>query len=87
MKSKLTILNISLLIYLLSCLGFTIMNYKQLSGHGGWGLLSVFGLLFFGFIGLLIDFVLRKTVKNKVILNLVGSIIVVLYLAWIWPQF
>ena len=86
MKLKITFLNLFTIVYIIIVLLFTVINYKTLSDNGGWGLLGIIALVFYGIIGFLIDFLLQKFIKNKVILNIVGFIIAGVYFLWIYPQ-
>jgi len=47
--------------------------------HGeGWGVIGILGIIFFGFIGLLVDMLLRKIISNKYYLNIIELLIVIL---------
>jgi hypothetical protein len=75
MKFTPTILNIYSLVFLVACIGFTIYNYDELSGNGGWGMVGMVGLFGFGvslFVG---DMIIRKIFPNKIITNLIGFLV------------
>ncbi len=65
---KWTILRTYFVIYLACCLIFTVVNWNTLSYAEGWGVVYMFGLIFIGLIGFLIDYFLTKIIKDKRIL-------------------
>jgi len=83
MKPRLSILNSFALLFLIGCIVYTILNYDQLSGSGGWGLVGMVGLGGFGIFLLLVDIVIHNIFKNRLTANIIGlivSIIAILFL-------
>ncbi len=81
---KLTILSSFSILFLAGCLIYSIINWKVLSHAEGWGVVAIFGLISIGLAGLLVDFVLRKLIKNKWILNVIELIIVFFFSIELW---
>ncbi|THD67416.1 hypothetical protein E7Z59_07070 [Robertkochia marina] len=76
---KPTVLKIYSSLYLIGCIIFTILNYSNLVKEEGWGMVGMIGLISIGIIGLVLDFVLTKVIKNKITLNLTELFIVLLF--------
>jgi hypothetical protein len=83
MKS-ITVLKIASILLLIGCLGYTFLNLEELFYFPGWNVISIAGLFFFGFAGLVIDFLLVKLIKNKLWLNLVELLIVLWFSFELW---
>jgi len=77
MTYKPTILNISTSIFLLGILFYSIWNYKTLSAREGWGIVAMFGLAGIGIFAALADLILQRLIKNRVVINVLGLIILV----------
>ena len=73
---KFTILNCCGVLFIVGCLFYTGINWRILSHEEGWGVVGLVGLISCGIAGLIIDYVLRKLIKNKWILNIIELIIV-----------
>ena len=74
---KPSILNVAAGLYLVSCFGYTIFNYRQLSEGEGWGVVGMFGLFFFGLFLLLLDFIIQTIFKNKITINIIGVLVAI----------
>jgi len=57
---------------------YLLVKWKVLSHGEGWGVIGILGIIFFGFIGLLVDMLLRKIISNKYYLNIIELLIVIL---------
>lgn len=79
MNYKSTILNISAGVFLIGVLIFTIFNYEVLSGSGGWGMLYMVGISSAGILALLIDFFLQLFIKNRLVINVIGFIVALVF--------
>jgi len=77
MTYKPTILNISTAIYILGILFYSILEYKTLSADEGWGIVAMFGLAGVGIIAALADLILQRLLKNRIVINVLGLIILV----------
>ena len=69
-------------LYCLGLITFTALNYKTLANEEGWGIVFVFGLISLIIPVLFIDLLLQILVKNKIILNLFGVIVLFLVIVW-----
>lgn len=74
------VLKIFFVLYLTICVVYTVSNWETLSYAEGWGVVYMIGLIFFGLIGLLINYILAKAIKNTKRLNLAGIIISILFM-------
>ncbi len=81
-----TVLKVFSIFYIISCLIYTLIKWKVLSNAEGWGIVYMLGLISFGLIGLLIDFILIKTIKNKWLLNSIELIIVIIFIMELWIE-
>lgn len=86
LTKNITILKGYSLIYLICCLLYTITNYKTLSSGEGWGVVYMIGLIAFGTLGLLIDYILVLLIKNKILLNVVGIVLVLIFSIELWVE-
>jgi hypothetical protein len=77
MTCKPTILNISTLIYLFGILLYSLWEYKTLSDGEGWGIVSMAGLAGVGIMTALADLILQRFIKNRIVINILGLLIVV----------
>lgn len=76
---KWTILNVYFLIFILLCLLFTLLNWKQLSREEGWGIIYMIGLILVGLGGLGLDVILNKLIKNNKILFTLEVVIALVF--------
>ena len=83
---KLTVLTSAMLVLLAYCVFVLVSNYNQLADNGGWGLISVGGLIFISFVGIGLDVIIGFIVKNKMMQNIFGAVIALVFLYWLWPQ-
>ena len=81
---KFTILSCCSILFIVGCLFYTGINWRILSQAEGWGVVGMVGLISFGIAGLIIDYVLRKLIKNKWILNIIELIIVFFFSIELW---
>ena len=77
MRFSLTILNVTSTVFMIGIITYTIINYQQLSENGGWGLLSLFGLVGINLLAFLIDLILQRFIKEPFIVYIIGLIIVI----------
>lgn len=85
MKFKsLTILKSFSILFILGCLLYTAMKWKTLAYEEGWGVVFMIPLFLFGFIGLTLDFILTKMIKNKWLINIIGLVIVLIFSLTLW---
>jgi|LakMenE18May11ns_1017448.scaffolds.fasta_scaffold9366349_2 hypothetical protein len=61
---------------------FLIILYFLINDSSNYKFLAFIGLSIIGIIGLLIDLFLRKYIKNRKIVNIIGLILVVLLVLW-----
>jgi len=86
MKFKLTILKVVMIAYLLFFFVYTAINYSTLVSGEGWGMVAIIILIVFGFVGIGVDYVLGLVIKNKVLLNIIGAILAIIFFLWLWPK-
>lgn len=78
MKFKPSILNIYAILFLVSCIGFTIYNYDQLSEGEGWGVVGMVGLFGLGALLFVGDIILNNIIKKKKIVNVIGLVVAII---------
>lgn len=93
---KLTVLKTYVLIYLACCIVFAIANWKglfyeitnrnDLSFQEGWGIIYLVTFIFIGLIGLIIDLILTKLIKDKRLLNGIELAIVIGFSMMLWIE-
>jgi hypothetical protein len=77
MTYKPTILNISTAIFLTGILIYSIWNYNVLAAGEGWGIVAMFGLAAIGLLASLLDILLQRFIKNQLMINLLGLLILI----------
>ena len=80
MKFRLTILNVSAMLFIAGCIIYTIVNYATLSHAEGWGIVLMVGLTAFGLSALLVDLVVRNLFRNSKYQHLISGIITIIYI-------
>jgi len=83
---NITILKGYFLIYLASCIIFTIAKWEILSQEEGWGVVYLVGLIAVGVLGLLVDFILTLFIKNKKLLDIIGIILILIFSIILWME-
>lgn len=84
---RLTVLNGAAGLLLAGVLGYTIFNYSQLAEGEGWGIVAMVGLAGVAGFAMLIDFMLQLFIKNKKRLNMVGLVVVLIFVALFLIEF
>lgn len=84
MRFKWTILNVCAIIYLISCIGFTLQNFSDISSNEGWGMAYMLVLIVLGLSALLADLIIRKFVKPGKAQQIVSAITTILYIIVIY---
>ncbi|MFT3822866.1 MAG: hypothetical protein QM731_03055 [Chitinophagaceae bacterium] len=77
MTFKPTILNITAGLFIAGCIVYTAFNYRQLSASEGWGVVGMAGLLGFGAILLVIDFIIQQFFTDRKTVNIIGTLIII----------
>ena len=62
---ELTILNALCVVQVAGIILFTIIHFKKLAGHGGWGILAMVGLLKIVVLEMIIDMVLQQYMHDS----------------------
>ena len=83
---NLTILKGFSLLFIFCCVVYTVVKWKTLSQGEGWGVVFMMPLILSGFIGLILDFILIKLVRNKRILNAIELVIVLIFSITLWQE-
>jgi uncharacterized membrane protein len=78
MTYKPSILNVASGLYLVGCIAYLVIKYKELSGNEGWGVVGLFGLITIGAVLFLVDFLIQLFVKNRTAVNIIGLVIAVI---------
>ena len=80
MKYKFSILNVTVGLFLLWIIFYSIFNNKQLSEGEGWGMIGMVGRFVFGVVLLVVDAILQATIKDRFTVNVLGVIAVIVSL-------
>ena len=86
-KYRLNFLNVSSFLGLLFLFVFTIINWENLSGNGGWGVLGVIAMVIITLFALIVDGILQVKLKNKKEFNLVSVSLALFYLLILLSNF
>ena len=70
-----TVFNVLLILYLLALAGYVLIYWEFIKIAPDFDINLIYYAFLIGFIGLVIDFILQKIIKNKLYLNLTGAII------------
>lgn len=91
---KWTVLKIYFILYLACCLIYTILNWNFFWNelvtwnttpfYEGWEVISLAALVLLGLIGLLIDYILTKFIKNRRTLNNVEIVLAIAFSIALW---
>jgi hypothetical protein len=76
---KLTPLSAFSILYILAIATYTLINWSVLMDSEGWGVVGMAILTSAGFFGLIIDFILRLIIRNKMLFNAIEIIIIVIF--------
>jgi hypothetical protein len=60
-----------------------IFFYTTEDGPSGYKIIAFLGASIFGFIGLFIDFILKKCIKNRMKVNIIGLLLVIIFTIWL----
>ncbi len=63
-----------------------IFDSKSLQDSRGIGIIVTFVTIFVGLVGLSIDYLLFKFIKNKLILNIIELVMILMFLYIFWPR-
>jgi hypothetical protein len=79
MTYKKTVLNVCSGVFIAGCLLDIIIEYDKLSYGEGWGVVSMIGLIGVGFLTLFIDLLLQRFIKSGTVLNVLGTLTVIIF--------
>lgn len=81
MNFKLTILNVSAMLFIIGCIAYTIINYSVLSHAEGWGVVLMVGLIGYGLTALVVDLIIRNVFKKSKYQHWISAAAVLIYVA------
>lgn len=87
MKFRISILKLYTFLFLAWCVVHTVFNYEQLSGHEGWGIVAMIGLVGFGMLLFIVDIILNNLVKNRLAANLAGLTVAAAFTILVYREF
>lgn len=76
-KYRITVLNISVAIYLFGIILSAVSNYSDLSSGEGWGVVAMVGLAVIGILAGLADLIIQFIIRNRLWQNIAEIIIIV----------
>ena len=77
---SLTTLNLTVCFGILYNIVYSIFNWEQLSAEEGWGVVAVVAIGLITMSAAIVDLILQIIFKNKKTLNLIGILVVLVYL-------
>jgi hypothetical protein len=83
MNYRPTILNVLVGMFLAGIVICTILNYRSLAAHEGWGIVFMFGLVGVGILAGIADLILQLLIKSKKVVNVIGLFIAVAPITWL----
>lgn len=83
---NLTLLRIYFIIYLVSCFIFILANYKLIMHEDSYTLIFMVQLVLIGLGGLLVDWILKRVLKNKKVFNGIELLIIVVFTIIVWNE-
>jgi hypothetical protein len=86
LKNKLSVLFVFSLLLILINLVILIFDFKTIIDPRSMGVTAITIGLILGFCGLIVDFILVKVLRNKLILNITELIMILTFLYWVLPQ-
>ncbi len=81
-----TVLKVYFLIYLASCIIYTIAKWNILSEGEGWGVVYMFMLITIGLVGFVADILLAWLIKDRRLLNGLEIIIAIFFSMRLWIE-
>ena len=84
---NLTLLKVYFIIYLVSCFIFVLANYKLIVYEDSITILFMTQLILIGLVGLLVDWILKRVLKNKKVFNGIELLIIVIFTITVWNEF
>jgi hypothetical protein len=63
------------MLFMAGVIGYTIINYPQLSEGEGWGIVGMVGLGGFGILLFVIDIAIQNIFRKRRIVNIIGLIV------------
>jgi len=79
-KYSLTVLNTAVCLGIFSNIIYSIFNWEQLSSGEGWGVIAVIAIGLITASGVIIDLVLQLIFRNRKVLNVIGTLVVLAYI-------
>lgn len=76
---NLTVLTVFSILWFL----FLIVFFITIDDFSGYKILAFIGLSIFGIIGLFINFLLKKFIKNRIKVNIIGLLLVIIFTIWL----
>ena len=80
MRFKLTILNVTALLFITGCIIYFIINYTTLSKGEGWGVVFMLGLILYGLSALWVDWTVRMIFRKSNNLHWISAIFAIIYI-------
>jgi len=86
LKNKLSVLFVFSLLLILINLVILLFDFKTIIDPRSLGVTAIIIGLTLGSFGLIVDFILAKVIRNKLILNITEVVMILAFLYWVWPQ-
>jgi hypothetical protein len=86
LKNKISVLFIFSLLLILINLVILIFDFKTIIDPRSLGITAIIIGLTLGLFGLIVNFILVKVIRNKLILNITEVVMISAFLYWVWPR-
>jgi hypothetical protein len=86
LKNKLSVLFIFSHLLILINLVILIFDFKTIIDPRSLGITALIIGLTLGLFGLIVNFILVKVIRNKLILNITEVVMILAFLYWVWPR-
>ena len=83
---KISVLLVFSVLLILICVLIIVFNFKAVIDPFGYQFMAMIIVVWFGIIGLFVDFILSLTIKNKIVLNITELLLVSLFLVIVCPK-
>ena len=86
LKNNLSVLFVFSLLLILLNLVILIFDFKTIIDPRSMGVTAMIIGLTLGLFSLIVDFILKKVIRNRLILNITEAVMILTFLYWVWPQ-
>ena len=86
LKNNLSVLFVFSFLLILLNLVILIFDFKTIIDPRSMGVTAMIIGLTLGVFSLIVDFILKKVIRSRLILNIMEAIMILTFLYWVWPE-